>query len=166
MLPTTLQWTSKGHRGSLGRVRGRRRNLSVMFLPISCFFFGYHPVFIACLIWTLGTLYDGNSESQILYSLQRYFIQIWKWSGNQKPVCTLAVGREALEFQDGDWSSSGNGTIWAQSRLVICRDSWDRPCVVVSKEGLQRDSEASKMCPSYSPCRIRFSFFLFLFYVM
>lgn len=85
--------------------------------------FGYHPVFIACLIQTLSTPLDGYSESQILYFLKHYFIQIWKCSGSQKPVCTLAAGREALEFQDGDWSSSGYGTIWAQSGLVICRDS-------------------------------------------
>lgn len=54
---------------------------------------------------------------------------------NRKPVCTLAVRREGLEFQKGDWQSSGSGAKWVQAGWLSAGtaevDWWD--------EGLGKD---------------------------
>lgn len=151
---TQHHWTGRGRR--------RRRNLSAMLLPISCFLSvkDYHPVFIACIMWTLGSPLDGYSESQILYSIKMHFIQIGKWLESQKPICSLATRKEGLAFQEGDWSSSGSGTIGAQSGLVIYRESWGGLRGLGSKEGLWGGIWGSKNVPKLLILQNYYYFFL------
>ena len=103
-------------------MEARRRNLSAMFHSISCF-----PKFTTQSLQYLHHMNPGctlgwllRMPGPILYKVAFYLnLEV---DEEPKACRTLEARREGLTFQD-DWSSSGSGTKWVQTWLVIRRDS-------------------------------------------